>query len=235
VNILIVGGTAGLGNEYARFCQQKNRQFTIVARNESKDFPAQIANCDLSNLKSVETLVANLVKDGMQFDSMVFFQRSRHHSLEDNWDTELRVQVSSTRIFLQNAEKLLAQDGHKSIVSICSTVTHFVTNSADDAYQVSKSALLQLSRYYARKLGPLGIRLNTVSPFTFIKPENVNFYAANTKWQQFVLNRIPLQMSCTTQDIISGIEFLLSKEAKMITGHELVIDGGVSLSLGDDF
>jgi NAD(P)-dependent dehydrogenase (short-subunit alcohol dehydrogenase family) len=235
MNILIVGGTSGLGQEYAKYCHNLRRSFTIIGRNDSEHFSSKVIHCDLSVSLSVEETVNHLISNGKLFDSIVFFQRSRRHELSEEWISEIDVQVSATRVFLHNADLLLSPTGNRSIVSIGSLASNYITGSASETYHVAKSALLQLMRFHAKKLGPKGIRLNSVSPFNFIKPDNQRFFEDSKEWLHFLNERIPLQSQCTFHDIIAGIEFLLSSKARMITGQNLVIDGGLSLSIGANF
>jgi 3-oxoacyl-[acyl-carrier protein] reductase len=234
MNVLIVGGRTGLGREYSQYCREKGRQFKIVSSTKGGEFNSHILPCNLSKPDKVNDIIQKLIDSQIKFDAIVFFQRSRHHDKNNHWQQEFDVSVTATRIFLKNAVNLLKDDGLRSIVAIGSTVTRFLTSSAEDSYQISKSAQLQLIRYYALHLGSLGIRVNAISPFTFIKKENKDFYINNDEWNKIVKNRIPLQRHCTTKDIISAIEFLIGDTAQMITGQDLIIDGGLSLSLGVD-
>jgi NAD(P)-dependent dehydrogenase (short-subunit alcohol dehydrogenase family) len=234
VNILIIGGRTGLGNEFVRHCQALQRHFTIVSSQVDGEFAEHTLRCNLAKPEEVKRSIEQLLELRGKFDAIVFFQRSRHHSEVDEWLEEYAVSVSATRTYLQKANCLLKEDGPRSIIAIGSSVTRFLTSSANDSYQVSKSAQLQLLKYYARILGPDKIRINCVSPFTFIKPENQDFYLNNEKWEAIVKNRIPLRRSCTAKDIIGAIEFFIGENSQMVTGHELIVDGGLSLSLGVD-
>ena len=234
MNVLIVGGRTGLGQEYSQYCQEMGREFKIISSTASGKFNSHILPCNLSEPETVSATIQELIDSQLKFDAIVFFQRSRHHNKNNDWQQEFDVSVTATRIFLKNAVHLLKDDGSRSVVAIGSIVTRFLTSSAEDSYQISKSAQLQLIRYYARLHGSLGIRVNSISPFTFLKPENREYYLNNIKWTNEIHKRIPLGRNCTTSDVIDAIEFLISDKSRMITGHELVIDGGLSLSLGVD-
>lgn len=232
-NFLIVGGSSGLGKEYARYCLGLERDFFIISSRASDDFPNKSIICDLSDQEAVHRVIKELVNSKTRFDSLVFFQRSRHHAEENQWMDEFTVSVSSTRAFLQRAELLMSETGLKSVVVITSTASEFISDLATDSYHVSKAAQSQLVRFYAHKLGKAGIRINSISPFTFMKPENRKFYSENDVWNKFVNERIPLKKSCEALDVINAIEFLLNDKASMITGQNLIVDGGLSLSFGE--
>lgn len=230
--ILIVGGGSGLGKEYANHCRNQGLDFLILSRNLSDEFSGKTWACNLADMDSTKVVIHRLAELGNIFSSIVFFQRSRYHNTHNQWNEELSVAVTATREFIINSDLLLSLDGNRSIVAIASTVTRLLTPGASDSYHVSKSALVQLVRHYARELGPKGIRINAVSPFTFINQENIDFYTSSSRWKEFVDTQIPLRRACTSLDIIHVVDFLLESKSSYVTGQEIVIDGGVSLSVG---
>jgi NAD(P)-dependent dehydrogenase (short-subunit alcohol dehydrogenase family) len=91
-----------------------------------------------------------------------------------------------------------------------------MTNPA--AYGASKGGLQQITTWLSTVLAP-EIRVNTVTPGGVERGQNEVFrarYEAKT----------PLRRMAVEDDVAGGIVFLLSPEAKYITGHNLVIDGG---------
>jgi 3-oxoacyl-[acyl-carrier protein] reductase len=230
--ILIVGGGSGLGKEYADYCKKEGLDFLILSRKVRGEFAEKTWSCNLGDKESIRTVINRLAKLEKKFSSIVFFQRSRHHNSSDQWNEEFSVIVTATREIIINSDLLLSPTGDRSIVAIASTVTQFLSPDAPDSYHVSKSALVQLVRYYARELGPKGIRVNAVSPFTFLKQSNIDFYASSARWKEFVDTQIPLRRACTCLDIIQVINFLLGSNSSYITGQEILVDGGVSISRG---
>lgn len=231
---LIIGASSGLGKEYANRCKELGIDFLIISRHFNEEFSDNIWECDLGSLDSTKSVIARLNSEGNKFSSIIFFQRSRHHNSQNQWDQEFAVSVTATREFMKSSELLLSPQGNRSIVAITSTVTKLVSPKASDSYHVAKSALLQLVKYYAMELGPKGIRVNAVSPFTFLKPENKEFYLTSREWMETVNNKIPLRRSCLSDDVLNAIDFFVGKESSYITGQELVVDGGFSLSAGID-
>jgi len=97
------------------------------------------------------------------------------------------------------------------------------------SYHVAKAALSQMVRYYAVALGPLGIRVNCVSPGTIMKEEAQSFYAAHPELWELYGRIIPLGRMGSAGEVARAIAFLCSPEAGYITGQELVVDGGLSV------
>lgn len=232
--LLVVGGTSGLGLEYVKHCNSRGDNVVVISRRASNLPGVTSILCNLADRREVDGAIREVSKLNLRFDSFLFFQRNREGSDKDAWQSEFDVSVSSTRAFLQNSDRMFREDGEKSIVIINSMAATFATRDASDAYQVSKAALLQLSRYYASILGRKGIRINTVTPFSFVKDSSRDFYDTNDKWHKIVEQRIPLGRICTPTDIINLVDFLISEKSQYITGQEIYIDGGLSLTLGVD-
>lgn len=92
-------------------------------------------------------------------------------------------------------------------------------------YAASKAALLMLTRAAALELGPLGIRVNAISPGL------VGRDGIEAEWPEGVLRwraAAPLDRLGTPDDIADAALFLASDAARWITGANLVVDGGVS-------
>lgn len=96
-------------------------------------------------------------------------------------------------------------------------------------YHVAKAGLMQMARYYAVKLGPKGIRVNAVSSDAIIKPEARAFYRKNRRIPALYRKITPLRRMGTAEDAVHAIDFLCSSKASFVTGHNLLVDGGLSL------
>jgi NAD(P)-dependent dehydrogenase (short-subunit alcohol dehydrogenase family) len=92
-------------------------------------------------------------------------------------------------------------------------------------YSASKAALIMHARAAALEYGPRGIRVNTVSPGLVARP------GIEEQWPEGVarwLAAAPLERLGTPEDIGNACVFLASDLASWITGHDLVVDGGVT-------
>jgi NAD(P)-dependent dehydrogenase (short-subunit alcohol dehydrogenase family) len=87
------------------------------------------------------------------------------------------------------------------------------------AYSAIKGAIVNFSRYLAAYLGPQNIRVNTVSPGGIFDKQNPIFVENYEK-------KVPMRRMGFPDDISPSVAFLLSEDAKYITGQNLVIDGG---------
>jgi len=95
------------------------------------------------------------------------------------------------------------------------------TISSPAVYAASKAGLLGLTRHLASAWGPLGIRVNAVTPGGVEGEQN----------QQFIQNyssRVPLGRMANVQEVVAAISFLTSAAASYINGHNLIVDGGLT-------
>jgi len=92
-------------------------------------------------------------------------------------------------------------------------------------YNMTKFGLEGLTRGMALELSKSNIRVNSVCP-TFVATPRAKKYLADKKFNKYALNNIPLGRIATESDVATAITFLSSNAASMITGTNIIIDGG---------
>lgn len=111
-----------------------------------------------------------------------------------------------------------------SVLMITSQMGH-VGSPGRTAYCMCKHALEGLTKAMAVELAPRKIRVNSIAP-TFIETELTRPMLAKPEFRQFVDQMIPLRQLGMPEDVASAALFLCSEQARMITGHSLLVDGG---------
>lgn len=117
-----------------------------------------------------------------------------------------------------------------SIVGI-RTMDNALTHGAMDAYQISKAALISMSRALALQEGIHNIRSNTVCPGSIWTPMTNEIYKDSNRVDTMA-KRTPLQKVGTPKDVSEACLYLLSDRSKFITGTDLIIDGGLIQKVG---
>ncbi|CAN3126696.1 SDR family NAD(P)-dependent oxidoreductase [Mycobacterium sp. smrl_JER01] len=145
---------------------------------------------------------------------------------ESVWELTLGVNLHGTRRLTVAAVPYLRAGRGKSIVNVASIAGLRNMDSPLDAYQVSKAAVVSLTRTLALQLGPEGIRANTVCPGAVLTPMIEPLYRFDPARRTDMEQRTPLGRIGLPDDIANAIRFLLSEEASFITGTDLVVDGG---------
>lgn len=226
---LLIGGTRGIGTIIAKNLSKDGYIVSVVGRNVSKTDTSRITYwvTDLEDEEKTKETLGSIVSRSGSICSLIFCQRYRN--TKDNWQGELNVSLTATKNIIEWMMPYFSKTGEESVVVISSVVSRFVAFDQPVGYHVVKSALNQLVRYYAVRLGSKGIRVNSVSPATVLKEENTEFYKKNDTLITLYNQLIPLGRMGTPEDMYHAIAFLLSHQSSFITGQDIVVDGGLSL------
>lgn len=127
------------------------------------------------------------------------------------------------------ALRMRADDVHGSIVNITS-MNGVAPGPNAGAYGSTKSAIALLTRQMAIEWGPLGIRVNAVAPGLIDAGMSEPIYA-DPEARAARSGRVPIGRLGTAADVANAVSFLVSDQAGYITGQELLVDGGVTMSV----
>ncbi len=231
---LVVGGTRGIGLALVRHLLDLGNHFvSVIGRTPNASVESSMLSQYAVDVTDQTALLSSLDLSTQRYgpvSTVVFFQR--HRSGPDGFDTAMAVALGATR---RTIDHLVARNsfasggGSNSIVLVSSIADRYVAPEQPLDYHVAKAGLSQLARYYALKLGPIGIRVNCVSPCVVAKDEALEFYNKN----QWLVDRcrafIPLGRMGRPKDIVNAIMFLAGAESSYITGQNIVVDGGLTL------
>jgi NAD(P)-dependent dehydrogenase (short-subunit alcohol dehydrogenase family) len=144
------------------------------------------------------------------------------------WDAVIDVNLKGS-YFLATAFARHCRDGGRAgaVVNIAST--HGLTGIAGrSVYGISKGGIIQMTRMLAIEWAPLGIRVNAVAPATVLTPSREKMLA-DPDARARMLARIPLGRFVTPEEVAAAVLYLASPEAASVTGHTLLVDGGVTV------
>ena len=136
--------------------------------------------------------------------------------------------ILSRAVFLgtKHAARAMKPQGRGAIVSLASTAG-IVGGLGPHVYTMAKHGVVGLTKSAACELAKSGIRVNAVAPGGTVTPMTNALGDNNPETTAaFIAQGSPLGFACMPEDIASGILFLLSEDARYMTGHTLVIDGG---------
>jgi len=149
-------------------------------------------------------------------------------SVED-WRQVVDVNLTGTFIVGRAAARRMAEAGGGAIVNITS-VNGLVPAALGGAYGSTKAALQLLTQQMAVEWGPSGIRVNAVAP-GFIDAGMSEPIYADPETRRVRSGGVPLKRLGTAEEVADAVLFLLSDRAAYITGHNLVVDGGVNMNV----
>ena len=152
---------------------------------------------------------------------------------EEGWDRGMAVLVKSIFLAAKYAVPEMRRAGGGSIVNL-SSVHGLLMAPGNLVYEAGKSAVIGVSRQMAIEYGPSGIRVNAICPGHILTERLGERWAENPSGLRFFEQQYPVRRCGRPVDIANAIVFLCSDEASFITGHALVVDGGLSIQLQED-
>lgn len=142
------------------------------------------------------------------------------------WERALLVNVMGTALCCKHVLPHMVAQGGGAIVNTGSNLG-LQGNIVQVAYSASKAAVLQLTRSIAASHGRKGVRCNAVSPGLTLTPSVRDHIPTS--------HRLAVEAETLTpylghaEDIAAAVVFLASDEARYVTGHNLVVDGGTAI------
>jgi len=236
---LITGATRGIGFEIARGLADAGAVVGVHGRGESVcEAAASIPRAapvafDLRDEEAAKTAVLSFAGEHGFPDILVCSAGLRdRRTLLDSSVESLRQLLEINLVGHAGLVRLLAphmaEKGGGSIIFVTtSTVTRAARAGA--TYGASKGGLDALTRALAVELAPHRIRVNAISP-GFIATE---FNAAMTQdpvWTTFIESRVPQGRWAAPEELVGPALFLASAASSYVTGHTLVVDGGLTIA-----
>ncbi|HSX01265.1 MAG TPA: SDR family oxidoreductase [Candidatus Saccharimonas sp.] len=231
--ILVTGASQGIGRATAIHLAKAGytvhgtyRSHPEEAKQLSDQHSITFHEVDLadraSTIKCAEQL-ASLKLDGLVNNAGIFELENWDDLSYDAWDRTFQVNLTAPFILSHILSRTMPSGA--SIVNIAST-DGFKAAFNTIAYGASKAALINLTQSLSANLGPKGIRVNAVAPGWIDTSMSDNAPAG-------VVEAVtPLGRKGSPEEVAQAVEFLLSDQASFISGHTLVVDGGL---LGIDY
>lgn len=146
----------------------------------------------------------------------------------DSWRRNVDIQLNSYFVCCQKVLKVMEAQKNGAIVNIASiygivgndfTLYEEYGGTSPAAYSAIKGGLINFTRYLASYYGRKGIRINCVSPGGILDHQHPSFISRYEA-------KVPMGRLGNPDDIAPAVSFLLSNQAKYITGQNLIVDGG---------
>ena len=203
---------------------------------------AEALRVDVSQPRDIEAMVRRAVALWGRLDILVnnAFEASSAGQggavevTEEGWDRDMAVMLKSVFLATKHAVPEMRKSGGGSIVNL-SSVHGLLTAPGFLTYETGKSAIVGMTRQMATEFGPSGIRVNCVCPGHILTERIRPKWEGNPSGLRFIEDQYPLRKAGRPSDIADAIAFLCSDQAGFITGHALVVDGGLSVQLQENF
>ena len=242
---LVTGGAGGIGEAICRRLAREG--YSVVLNYQgSRDRAERIASeigaaggrslavqADVSSVDGTEHLLAQAQRQFGPVGVLVNNASPRIHAKalsETDWadiQRHLDVQVKGAFLLSKLCAAEMAARGAGRIVNITSQVTEGTPSLHWTGYAVAKAALAMLSKNLAAELGPRGVTVNCVAPGM---TETGLIGDIAEKQQMMIARQTPLRRLARPDDVAAAVAYLVSDDARHVTGHTLDVNGGMVMS-----
>ncbi|PHS40503.1 MAG: short-chain dehydrogenase [Robiginitomaculum sp.] len=235
--VLITGASSGIGSAIARKLSQVGAQVILHCGTNKVGISSladelrakHIVQCNLSKPRQIKAMFEDLAVENCMPDMLV--NNAGVQTVATVLEADKQVWRDINKVNLEAvyalckymANALIARGRSGAIVNIAS-IEGLDPADGHAHYAASKAALLMYTRASALEMGSHNIRVNAVAPGLISRPGIEDDWPEGVKrWCE----RAPLGRMGTGEDVANGVLFLLSPAAVWISGHTLVIDGGM--------
>ena len=243
-NILVIGASSGIGEETAYVLAENGAKVLLVARREEKlkkvceniapELGAYYIG-DVSDIDSIEKLVKKIVEENGKLDGMAYVAGISDGDVPLNYltfDRQMNIFKTNYFGFVECVRQVTKRGMYNKGMRIAavSSVASLRGEKALVAYSATKAAMDAAIRCIAKELGAKKICINSVAPSmvnTDMYQHFLEVQGESSDSNLRAINRQYLGLG-ETKDVANAIAFLLSEEARFITGITMPVDGGFS-------
>jgi len=231
---LVTGAASGVGR--ACVAALRERSYAVAALDlEPADMEADhIGSCDVSDIEGVTAAVeeARAALGGLDAAAHcagIHPERAANlHELDpQTWERIVAVNLTGSYAFTRAVLPALIET--RGALVLVASISGSQPRPGTAAYAASKAGVTALARAAALEYAHLGVRVNSVSP-GWIDTAMAAAALGRPSTRERIERDIPAGRAATPEDVASVIVWLLSDEARYVTGADIVVDGGLAIS-----
>ncbi|EJD6671236.1 3-oxoacyl-ACP reductase FabG [Providencia rettgeri] len=204
------------GEESAKQLQEKGYEVVFIPCDISKrDQVNELFSKTKEHFGTIDVLVNNA---GINRDGML------HKLTDDDWDKVIDINLKGTFNCMQEAAKLMREQGSGRIVNISSA--SWLGNVGQANYAASKAGVIGLTKTACRELARKGVTVNAICP-GFIDTDMTR--GVPEKVWDIMISKIPAGFAGDPRDVGQCVAFLASDKARYINGEVINVGGGMVL------
>jgi 2-deoxy-D-gluconate 3-dehydrogenase len=238
---LITGGNGGLGRAIALGFRDFGARVAVTGRDAAKNRSVAqelgdagaVFELDVRDESAVQATVARVEERFGRLDILVNSAgNTRGGPLvdlsRDDWDAVLGTHLSGSFLCAKYAARaMIARGAGGKIITIGSIYSLFGPPAFSD-YATAKAGILGLTRALAVELAPHNIQVNAILPGWF--PTEMTGFGPVTPFHEETRRRTPAQRWGEPEELVGAAVLFASRASSFITGTQLVVDGGFSVS-----
>lgn len=240
-NVLITGGTRGIGKAIALMLQQEGANVSVTGRRKeaAEAFQQahegiQVYTLDVMNPEERAQLVEQYMSDHGTIDVLVNNVGGSSGSTTQETDLEQFREAFEFNYFqaVDFSKRFASHMVRKESGAIINIASVYGRESGGlVTYNNAKAALISFSKSLSNELIPHGVRVNCIAPGSVFHSDGVwdqRMKENESSVQNFIFNEIPANRLGTPEEIANVVTFLASEKSSWIVGACLTVDGGQS-------
>ena len=236
---VITGGADGIGFATAKFFVAKGANVVLADMNPQADEIAkQLGNNaigvpgNITKPESREEILKRSVERFGQVDILINCAgivrlESAEVISEEFWDQTMEVNLKASFMMAQMVGKYFIDHKIRGVIINMGSQAGVIALDKHVAYCAAKGAIIAMTKVLAYEWGKYGIRVNAVSPTVVLT--KLGHKAWDGPVGDAFKKEIPAERFAEPDEIAAAIAFLCSNGAQMITGHNLLVDGGYTI------
>ena len=241
---IVTGGGSGIGAATCKLFAREGARVAVTdinvisARNVAREIKqagseAMAAKVDVTRKKEITRLVQKVISRWGQIDIVInnagegdigFFVDSK----EETWDSVIAVNLKGTMLFTHAVLPHMIDKKYGRIVNMAS-IAGKVGAGMQVPYSAAKAGICGFTRALAREVARYNINVNDICPGPIDTPLYGSIATRDSELQKKITRDIVQRRMGQPEEVAAGILFLACDDCRFITGHSLVVDGGVTM------
>ena len=240
---VVTGASRGIGEAIARgfaehgatvvLCSRKQAGLDTVSESIRKDGGTAVPiACHTGQTASIEALYTRIKAEFGRVDILVnnaatnpYFGPAIDIS-ESQFDKTFEVNVKGYFLMAQHAARLMVEQGKGSIINIAS-IAGISPPPMQGIYGVTKSAVIAMTKMFAKELSGAGVRCNAIAP-GLVETKFTSMLIESPEMYEYFTHRTPMGRHAQPNEIVGAAIYLASDAASYTSGAVIACDGGYS-------
>ena len=241
--VFITGGGSGIGASIVEhFCEQECEVYFVdINIKESKKLISNLKKkkikiphfieCNLLKIKKLESIIKKILNSKGSIDILInnAANDDRHSTNqvdEKYWNNRMDVNLKHFFFTIKSVLNGMIKKKNGSIVNL-SSVSWMMGEGDKVAYETAKSAVIGLTRSFAREFGKYNIRCNSVTPGSIATERQIKHWLT-PKYKKFILDKQCLKRQLKPSDVANLVLYLSSDVSSGCTKQNFIVDAGIT-------